>query len=47
MTDQYQNVILAYNILTDGALQSQVNGPFPTDLYPYGMVADPRGNSFT
>jgi 6-phosphogluconolactonase (cycloisomerase 2 family) len=43
VTDQYQNLILAYNILTDGTLQSQVNGPFPTDLFPYGMVADPRG----
>ncbi|MGH9616413.1 MAG: YncE family protein, partial [Acidobacteriaceae bacterium] len=43
VTDQYQNLILAYNILTGGALQSQVNGPFPTDLYPYAMVADPRG----
>ena len=43
VTDQYQNLILAYNILTDGTLQSQVNGPFPTDLFPYGMVVDPRG----
>lgn len=43
VTDQYQNLILAYNILTGGALQSQVNGPFPTDLYPYAMAVDPRG----
>lgn len=43
VTDQYQNEILAYNILTGGALQSQLNGPFPTGLYPYGMVIDPRG----
>lgn len=43
VTDQYQNLILAYNILTGGTLQSQVNGPFPTDLYPYAMAVDPRG----
>ena len=43
VTDQYQNVILGYNILSGGALVSQVNGPFPTDLYPYSMVIDPRG----
>jgi 6-phosphogluconolactonase len=43
VTDQYQNVILAYNVLTGGALQSQLNGPFATDLYPYGMAIDPRG----
>jgi 6-phosphogluconolactonase len=43
VTDQYQNLILAYNILTGGALQSQLNGPFATDLYPYGMAVDPRG----
>ncbi|MGO8719158.1 MAG: lactonase family protein [Acidobacteriaceae bacterium] len=43
VTDQYQNLILGYNIVTGGALQSQVNGPFPTDLYPYAMAVDPRG----
>ncbi len=43
VTDQYQNLILGYNILSSGALQSQVNGPFPTDLFPYAMVVDPRG----
>lgn len=43
VTDQYQNLILAYNVLTNGALQSQVNGPFPTGKFPYSMVADPRG----
>jgi 6-phosphogluconolactonase (cycloisomerase 2 family) len=43
VTDQYQNVILGYNVLGDGSLQSQVNGPFPTGLLPYSMVADPRG----
>ena len=42
VTDQYQNLILAYNIINGGSLQSQVNGPFPTGLYPYGMVVDPR-----
>lgn len=42
VTDQYQNVILAYNVLSGGILQSQLNGPFPTDLYPYSMVVDPR-----
>jgi len=43
VTDQYQNMILGYNILSGGGLQSQLNGPFPTDLYPYKMVVDPRG----
>ncbi len=43
VTDQYQNLILAYNILTGGTLQSQLNGPFATDLYPYAMAVDPRG----
>jgi 6-phosphogluconolactonase len=43
VTDQYQNLILAYNILSGGQLVSQLNGPFATDLYPYGMVVDPRG----
>ncbi len=43
VTDQYQNLILGYNVLSGGALQSQVNGPFSTDLYPYAMVIDPRG----
>ncbi len=43
VTDQYQNEILAYNVLSGGALQSQLNGPFATDLYPYSMAVDPRG----
>lgn len=43
VTDQYQNVILGYNIQADGSLVSQVNGPFSTDLFPYAMVIDPRG----
>jgi 6-phosphogluconolactonase len=42
VTDQYQNVILGYNILSGGTLQSQLNGPFATGLYPYGMAVDPR-----
>jgi 6-phosphogluconolactonase len=43
VTDQYQNLILGYNVLQGGTLQSQLNGPFATGLYPYGMVVDPRG----
>ena len=43
VTDQYQNTILGYIVLSGGALQSQLNGPFPTNLFPYSMVIDPRG----
>ena len=43
VTDQYQNEILAYNLLNGGVLQSQLNGPFTTGLYPFSMVIDPRG----
>jgi 6-phosphogluconolactonase len=43
VTDQYQNLILGYNILTGGTLQSQLYGPFPTDLYPNAITVDPRG----
>ncbi|MGC1784943.1 MAG: beta-propeller fold lactonase family protein [Acidobacteriaceae bacterium] len=43
VTDQYQNLLLGYNILTGGTLQSQLNGPFSTDLYPNALTVDPRG----
>lgn len=43
VTDQYQNLVLGYLVNTDGTLVSQLHGPFPTDLYPFGMAVDPRG----
>ncbi|MGC9292129.1 MAG: lactonase family protein [Acidobacteriaceae bacterium] len=43
VTDEYLNQIEAYNILGNGTLQDQVNGPFTTDLFPTSIVADPRG----
>jgi 6-phosphogluconolactonase (cycloisomerase 2 family) len=43
VTDEYLNQIEAYNILGNGDLQDQLNGPFTTDLFPTAIYAEPRG----
>ena len=47
VTDQYQNLILAYNIISGGALQSQVNGPSPPACIPMRWWSIHALNFFT
>ena len=43
VTDQYENLLLGYDIQADGSLQAMLDGPFPTDLFPNAIAIDPRG----
>lgn len=43
VTDQATNQLYAFNVITNGALQSNSSSPFSTGQFPLGLTIDPRG----